>query len=541
MKIETPQILWHASEDGKSTPILSLSILQEKQHKKTAADQQTKQQQAQQVLATSGKEVNLWKIGISSLSSKENRTNIEHMVSLTRHQCSINTLSFSPDGLILAMAGDSGSIILYALSPDTVTSSITKSSSDNTSSSSLISTKDCWLQNVSKESDLSYKIIKSNHNVDLMDLQWDKGSLYRRFIVGSMDSEVLIYEAYYDTKDSKDTNRDSLSLATRNMEFKCSNSHHEILKHHSNDFMNHLKWKCVWRKKDHTSYVQGVCWDPLGVYVASQGSDRTVQLYKQKPQLKFQNHDNNNSNKKKSQITTTKINDTEDLKDLTPSSFSFEKLNLLKITTIKDIQMNMDMTATNNTKEEERTIKEQELNQPQESKRTTKKHRLFADESTVPSFFRRLSWTHDGAFLITPSALWYDFENNNNNTDDNKKEDNTQTAAEDGNTLPQSQQLESPSFATYMFARHHYDRPALVLYGLEKVSFIKNQLLYYFKKYAYTITEHCLQLHTNSHKSHLWWSDQTQSNTNFHLLWKKTTYTHVHTHYPIDPFLLYFP
>ena len=32
----------------------------------------------------------------------------------------------------------------------------------------------------------------------------------------------------------------------------------------------------------HTHYVQGVAYDPLGVYVASQGSDRTVGVWSRK-------------------------------------------------------------------------------------------------------------------------------------------------------------------------------------------------------------------------------------------------------------------
>eukprot|EP00957_Ditylum_brightwellii_P158021 12028989-Ditylum_brightwellii.AAC.1 len=44
------------------------------------------------------------------------------------------------------------------------------------------------------------------------------------------------------------------------------------------------KWSCVMRNaKDHLSYVQGVAYDPLGVYVASQGSDRTVRIFSRKP------------------------------------------------------------------------------------------------------------------------------------------------------------------------------------------------------------------------------------------------------------------
>jgi len=69
-----------------------------------------------------------------------------------------------------------------------------------------------------------------------------------------------------------------------------------------------------------------------------------------------------------------------------------------------------------------------------------KKHHLFADESTVESFFRRLAWTVDGAFLITPASIWQGSGGG----------------------------VAAPSFAVYLFARHHFDRPYKVLSGLDK-------------------------------------------------------------------------
>lgn len=42
-------------------------------------------------------------------------------------------------------------------------------------------------------------------------------------------------------------------------------------------------WTYVSRNSTHhTHYVQGVAYDPLGVYVASQGSDRTVGVWSRK-------------------------------------------------------------------------------------------------------------------------------------------------------------------------------------------------------------------------------------------------------------------
>ena len=39
------------------------------------------------------------------------------------------------------------------------------------------------------------------------------------------------------------------------------------------------------------------------------------------------------------------------------------------------------------------------------SKETKKNYRMFLDDNEYPFFFRRLSWSPDGMFLLTPSAL----------------------------------------------------------------------------------------------------------------------------------------
>lgn len=82
------------------------------------------------------------------------------------------------------------------------------------------------------------------------------------------------------------------------------------------------------------------------------------------------------------------------------------------------------------------------------------KHKLFVDESNCESFFRRLSWTIDGAFLVTPAALWH----GHNDADREKKVQ----------SLPSA----SPLFSTYLFARHRFEEPYRVLTGLDKPSVV---------------------------------------------------------------------
>ncbi|XP_074577446.1 chromatin assembly factor 1 subunit FAS2 [Curcuma longa] len=100
----------------------------------------------------------------------------------------------------------------------------------------------------------------------------------------------------------------------------------------------------------HLHYVQGVAWDPLGHYVASLSSDRTCRIYANRTQSKHKGS---------------------------------EKLNYVcqHVLTKSDPQ-NID-----------------------DSKSISAKSHLFHDE-TLPSFFRRLSWSPDGTFLIVPAGTY---------------------------------------------------------------------------------------------------------------------------------------
>ena len=92
-----------------------------------------------------------------------------------------------------------------------------------------------------------------------------------------------------------------------------------------------------------------------------------------------------------------------------------------------------------------------------------RRQHLFGDESTIESFFRRLSWTADGAYLICPSALWHG---------DKAKAPSSSPAAGENADDAAAEQQQGPSYATCLFARHHFDQPCRVLAGLEKPSVV---------------------------------------------------------------------
>ncbi|EFJ49718.1 hypothetical protein VOLCADRAFT_58980, partial [Volvox carteri f. nagariensis] len=102
-----------------------------------------------------------------------------------------------------------------------------------------------------------------------------------------------------------------------------------------------LKWL-----QDHGHYVQGVAWDPLGRYIASQLADRTARVYSVKPP---------------------------------PQSCAMSR-HVLSGIAVGAVCLAAAAAGT--------------AKQP-----------LFSDDS-LPTFFRRLAWSPDGAFLAAPAGVY---------------------------------------------------------------------------------------------------------------------------------------
>ncbi|CAH9123243.1 unnamed protein product [Cuscuta epithymum] len=137
---------------------------------------------------------------------------------------------------------------------------------------------------------------------------------------------------------------------------------------------------CVHQILDgHFHYVQGVAWDPLSKYAASLSSDRSCRIYINKP-------------------SKTK---------------GIEKMSFVCQHVVAKI--------------EPQTVDES---------KSAKSH-LFLDE-TLPSFFRRLSWSPDGSFLLVPAGSY--------------------------KCSPAS----APTNTAFVFSRNDLSRPALMLPGASK-------------------------------------------------------------------------
>lgn len=469
MKVETPQLRWHQianpqskKDAGANGPVLSCSLL--------SIDGTTG------VLATAGNtEVNLWRVGFTedaarastsaaasgasagarSVADDENgsaktddgplssrilvqprteaadggggspdapelgeHTRIEHVATLSRgtNERSINAVEFSPSGLHLAAAGDGGTVVVWSVPPARAGGGAGNAS---------------FWSAVEKETDAPMKIL-FNRSDDVMDVSWSADS--RRFAVCSLDHTVAVWEhAGGSPSDGAGG-----------------------------------EWRNVHRSaKDHTHYVQGVACDPKGVYLASMGSDRMVKVYARKNakegvikgemakysvERSAKDGDAAGAEKTEQEEQDRKaILQSKVLPELlTNSTFVMQsKIKTMKFLTAKPPVTN-DETGPSMP------------SSPIPNTSTPKRHHMFVDELTLGSFFRRLSFTTDGAFLVVPAALWHG------------KEKST-FVAKDAPTSPTSvvsreDSLAESSFATYLFARHQFDQPYKVLTGLEKVS-----------------------------------------------------------------------
>ncbi|GAB4818954.1 hypothetical protein N2152v2_006000 [Parachlorella kessleri] len=158
-----------------------------------------------------------------------------------------------------------------------------------------------------------------------------------------------------------------------------------VLRGHNDDIMD-VSWSCdgtalvsgsidnknlVWdmtdkrrgqllhQLKPHSHYTQGVAWDPAQRYIVTQSADRTCMVHALRPAAA--------GKKGKAQ-----------------------QQQLPAVETAKEFHMS-------------KTFKKGSLGAPKSGDGESETYPLFLDEC-IPSFFRRLSWSPDGSFLVVPAA-----------------------------------------------------------------------------------------------------------------------------------------
>ncbi|CAK5267125.1 unnamed protein product [Mycena citricolor] len=164
---------------------------------------------------------------------KERAPRIEYLATLSRHSAAVNVVRFSPNGDLLASAGDDGMIIVWAPSaspPASAFSSSASSSSSTAFSNPEFSTEDLQHEKEWWKPRTTFRC----STMQVYDLAWSPTGDY--LLAGSTDNVARVFAA--------------------------------------------ADGKCVCEIAEHSHYVQGVAWDPMNEYIATQSSDRSMHVYK---------------------------------------------------------------------------------------------------------------------------------------------------------------------------------------------------------------------------------------------------------------------
>ncbi|KAH6900284.1 WD40-repeat-containing domain protein [Thelonectria olida] len=161
-------------------------------------------------LATAGGDnhVRIWKVEADGEERK-----VDYLSTLSKHNQAVNVVRWAPKGELLASAGDDGNVILWVPSELPVSNFGAEGLED----------KESWRA----------KHMCRSSGAEIYDLAWSPDGTH--FIIGSMDNIARIYSANTGT--------------------------------------------LVRQIAEHSHYVQGVTWDPLNEYIATQSSDRSVHIY----------------------------------------------------------------------------------------------------------------------------------------------------------------------------------------------------------------------------------------------------------------------
>ncbi|GAA6014361.1 hypothetical protein JCM10207_005435 [Rhodosporidiobolus poonsookiae] len=141
---------------------------------------------------------------------------VEYLATLTKHEGPVNCVRFAPKGEMLASAGDDGNILIWV--PGESVRSIGETADEKA---------------YEKEGWRVRNMIRSMTGKEIYDLAWSPEG--DKILAGSVDHSATVYD-----------------VATGSPLCKIA---------------------------DHGSYVQGVAWDPLEEFIATQSSDRSMHVY----------------------------------------------------------------------------------------------------------------------------------------------------------------------------------------------------------------------------------------------------------------------
>jgi chromatin assembly factor 1 subunit B len=227
MKVETPQILWHAEEKNLPAALLSLDV-------------------HGSILATAGHGIHLWRMNSSNNNNSTNNVattksslsspppsppappGAEFITALTRHDRPVNRIAFNANHY-LASAGDSGDVVIFHSSN--------------------------W-NDVTHENDVKYTNA-GRAGEAVTDLAWSGDA--NRLVVCTIDHGVVVVE------------QQPVSQQSPSQPGGGGGS--------GSESSSNLSFRIVFRSNNwHSHYVQGVTYDPLNLYICTASSDRTVRV-----------------------------------------------------------------------------------------------------------------------------------------------------------------------------------------------------------------------------------------------------------------------
>ncbi|KAI0267499.1 WD40-repeat-containing domain protein [Gloeopeniophorella convolvens] len=229
MRVRTLEIRWHDSKPISTCDFQPVSF-------KKARPAQDKSFASQSYrLATGGEDnhVRLWMVypnilppSLAEAASGDATTppvprppRVEYLATLSRHSAPVNVVRFSPNGELIASAGDDGMVIIWA----PATSPTQAAYGSDLSADDLQFEKEHWKPRTTFQCT----------RMQVYDLAWSPTGEY--IIAGSTDNVARIFLV--------------------------------------------SEGKCVSEIAEHNHYVQGVAWDPLNEYIATQSSDRSMHIY----------------------------------------------------------------------------------------------------------------------------------------------------------------------------------------------------------------------------------------------------------------------
>ncbi|TIB70980.1 WD40 repeat-like protein [Wallemia mellicola] len=381
MRTKTLEIRWH-----NQLPIYSMDIQPYSSNalKKVLNSAEISQHQTYR-LATGGADhqVRLWLIhpqqnirdsNANTILQNPHQPRAEYLCTLSRHTNPVNVVRFCPKvtlGETLASAGDDGNVLLWIPS-DQKTASYGESSSED-----LQFEKEFWRVRI---------MARCARDAEVYDLAWSPTGEY--FVAGSTDNTARIFSA--------------------------------------------IDGVCLHQITEHNHYVQGVSWDPFGSLIATQSSDRSLNVHSVKNYekgglsvhsiSKFSKSDvhahtpkqlthkrsssstmNNNGRRRLSVASATSENDhSQSLSQEPGLQTPMQPPSRRSSLSQQQSQSNIPSSAASSPLT---PVKRSPSPLPAIKTPSNKlNERISYGDEGFTQFFRRLSFSPDGSILVTPSA-----------------------------------------------------------------------------------------------------------------------------------------